>query len=110
MRALTNPNNNPKPWEGVTHRALGEIKQRGDEVVIAAVVVVGGGWTGGRGGRCGLRLLLGLRLLPRRRLTCVRSHGAVPRGIRPAGFYRLGSLRLVLPNTPAFSDTALCSS
>lgn len=93
---------------GITHRALGEIKQRGDEVVIAAVVVVG--WTAGRGrgGRCSLRLLLVLRLLLRRRLTRVRSHGAVPRRIRPSGFHRLGSLRLVLPKTQTFSDTALC--
>lgn len=86
---------------GVTHRALGEIKQRGDEVVIAAVVVVVG-WTAGRGGRCSLRLLLVLRLLLRRRLTRVRSHGAVPLRIRPSGFHRLGSLRLVLPKTQMF--------
>lgn len=54
----------------MTYRALCEVEQRGDKIVIVAVAVVTG-WTRGGSSSCSLRLLWVVGLFLCRRLTSV---------------------------------------
>lgn len=58
----------------MTYRALCEVEQGGDKIVIV-VVIVGSGWTrvGGSSSGCSLGLLWAVSLLLHRRLTSVGS-------------------------------------
>lgn len=80
----------------VTYRALCEIKQGGDKIIIVTAVV-GGGWTTGEGSSCSsLWLLLWLSLLFCWRLTSVWSQSTVLHHFRPSRILCLRLLCLVL--------------